>query len=76
MAGMPATYLTTPADVMKTRLQVEDKHNIMVQLMLLKRFSKKKDSKHFSKVVLPEFSDLHHNLVVYELLQRWLVTLE
>ncbi|CAG8714964.1 5568_t:CDS:2, partial [Racocetra fulgida] len=79
VAGMPAAYLTTPADVIKTRLQVEvrkgqtgysgifDAYRKILREEGLKAFFKGGPARVFRSS--PQFGT---TLMVYELLQRWL----
>ena len=78
IAGMPAAYLTTPADVIKTRLQVEARKGQTIYNGIfdagrkilseegIKAFYKGGPARVFRSS--PQFGT---TLLVYELLQRW-----
>ncbi|RKP06549.1 mitochondrial carrier domain-containing protein [Thamnocephalis sphaerospora] len=79
IAGMPAAYLTTPADVIKTRLQVEVRqgqtqyHGIMDAFRKIRR---EEGMRAFFKGgparVLRSSPQFGTTLMVYELLQNWM----
>ncbi|CAG8729762.1 11441_t:CDS:2, partial [Acaulospora morrowiae] len=79
LAGMPAAYFTTPADVIKTRLQVEAREGQTVYKGIAhaaKTIFKEEGFKAFFKGgparVFRSSPQFGTTLMVYELLQRWL----
>ncbi|CAG8519398.1 15502_t:CDS:2 [Acaulospora colombiana] len=77
-AGMPAAYLTTPADVIKTRLQVEAREGQTAYNGIAdaaKKIFKEEGFKAFFKGgparIFRSSPQFGTTLMVYELLQRW-----
>ncbi|KAG9289102.1 hypothetical protein G9A89_022411 [Geosiphon pyriformis] len=78
IAGMPAAYFTTPADVIKTRLQVEARKGQTIYNGITdgaKKIYKEEGFKAFFKGgparVFRSSPQFGTTLMVYELLQRW-----
>ncbi|KAI9598333.1 mitochondrial carrier domain-containing protein [Syncephalis fuscata] len=79
IAGMPAAYLTTPADVIKTRLQVEARQGQTQYTGIMdaaRKISREEGFRAFFKGgparVLRSSPQFGTTLMVYEILQNWM----